>query len=78
MKIIEANSPRFECRSCKSILEIEPQDVAVGYFGANYGGDTPEREYYVTCPICGTDKILRSGEISPAARKAADNKENRQ
>jgi C4-type Zn-finger protein len=65
----------FECSGCKSRLVAELEDVQVGYFGANYGGDRPERTYYITCPVCGTDKTLRHNEVTPKARAMADKKE---
>lgn len=67
----------FECRSCKSQLVAESGDVQVGYFGANYGGDTPDREYYVTCPVCGTIRILKYNELNPKVRAEADKKDRR-
>jgi hypothetical protein len=79
MRVIEEKpfNVEFECRCCKSKLQAEPEDVKIGYFGANYGGDTPDREYYVTCPVCGTDKILKHNELTPKVRELADSKEKK-
>lgn len=79
MKVVRVSSPGFEftCRKCKSVLVAEADDVLVGYFGANYGGDTPSREYYVTCAVCGTIRILKYHELTPNMRAAADKKERR-
>lgn len=78
MKILDAKpfAYLFECHKCGSQLEAEAEDVQVGYFGANYGGDRPERTYYVTCPVCGTDKTLGVDELTPAVRQLADGKES--
>jgi DNA-directed RNA polymerase subunit RPC12/RpoP len=67
----------FECRGCKSQLVAEIGDVKVGYFGANYGGDSPEREYYVDCPVCGTHRILKYNEVTPKVREQADKTDRR-
>lgn len=40
----------FECRGCKSQLVAKIGDVRIGYFGANYGGDTSDREHNETTP----------------------------
>jgi hypothetical protein len=45
----------FECRSCHTKIEAGIDDIECAYFGANYGGDSPQLDYYVTCPVCGTD-----------------------
>ena len=67
----------FVCRVCKSQLVAEIGDVKVGYFGANYGGDTPDREYYVDCPVCGTHRILKYNELTPKVREQADKTDRR-
>lgn len=79
MKVVEEKpfGVEFECRCCKSRLLAEADDVKVGYFGANYGGDSPSREYYVTCVVCGTDKTLKHNELTPKVRELADNKEKK-
>jgi C4-type Zn-finger protein len=79
MKIVDEKPFNFgfECRVCKSQLVAEIDDVKVGYFGANYGGDTPDREYYVTCPVCETDRILKYNETTPKVRQRADRTDRR-
>jgi|GEM_PF-3567571 len=79
MKIVQERPFNYEftCRSCKSQLIAEAEDVLVGYFGANYGGDRPERLYYVTCSVCGTDKTLEDGKVPPKVRAMADLKEEK-
>ncbi len=79
MKIIEEKpfNFAFECRGCKSQLVAEAEDVSVDYFGPNYGGDSPTRGYYVTCPVCGTDKVLEYSQTTPKVRELADSKEKR-
>ena len=79
MKIIEEKPflKRYKCRECKSTLEADIDDVQVGYFGANYGGDTPDREYYVECPVCGDERILKDSEVTGKVRRVADAKEKR-
>lgn len=67
----------FECRGCKSQLVAEITDVKVGYFGANYGGDSPDREYYVSCLVCGTDRILKYNETTPKVREQANKTDRR-
>ncbi len=79
MKIVDEKpfNFRFQCRSCTSRLVAEIDDVKVGYFGANYGGDTPDREYYVECPVCGTTRILKYNETTPKVRERADRTDRR-
>jgi len=62
----------FECRGCRSQLVAEIADVKVGYFGANYGGERPVRKYYVSCPVCGTDRVLEYNQTTPKVREQAD------
>lgn len=64
----------FTCNGCGSQLIAEIDDVKVGNFGAGYGGDLPERGYYVTCPVCDTDKKLDRSETTPKVRQVADEK----
>jgi hypothetical protein len=79
MKIVDEQPFNYEftCRGCKSQLIAEADDVLVGYFGANYGGDLPDRQYYVTCPVCETDKTLKHGDVTPRVRAMADRKEKK-
>lgn len=80
MKIVDEKpyGIEFNCQACKSQLIAEIDDVKVGYFGANYGGDVPTRQYYVECPVCGTHRILKYSELTPKVRETADRKEKRQ
>lgn len=75
MKIVDGKpfEYQFACRACKSELIAEADDIQIGYFGPNYGGETPERRYYVTCPVCGTDHVLPFTP-PPNVRHAADRK----
>lgn len=79
MRIVNAKPYEFEfeCRDCGSKLIAEADDVKVGYFGANYGGDSPERQYYVQCPICGTQRVLHENQTTPDVRKSADRTDRR-
>ena len=62
----------FECRSCHTKVEAGVDDVECAYFGANYGGDSPELGYYVVCPVCGTDNESRwKVSIPPKAKEGA-------
>jgi len=65
----------FECEGCKSRLNAEADDVRVGYYGANYGGDQPTRGYYVICPVCETEKRLKDTDVPPKVRTLAKLKE---
>ncbi len=61
MKVITPAASEFKrltCNTCKAVLEIDIADVKIGYFGANYGGETPDKEQYVECPECGNNVIL--------------------
>jgi len=66
---------KFTCKGCKAKLAAETNDVVVGYFGSNYGGDRPTREYYVECPRCGTDHKLDRNKIPMMVRQKADQKQ---
>jgi len=52
-------SGMLQCRACPAILEIHTDDVRIGFFGANYGGDSPEQKFFVECIVCGTENIVR-------------------
>lgn len=79
MKVVDEKpfGIEFVCQVCKSKLIAEADDVKVGYFGANYGGDSPERKYYVECAVCGTIRILKISEITPKVRERADRTDRR-
>jgi uncharacterized protein YlaI len=65
----------FECESCKSRLQAEADDVRIGYYGANYGGERPVRGFYVKCPVCETEKRLEDSDVPPKVRTLAQLKE---
>ena len=44
--------------SCGAELVCYQEDLKVGSFGANYGGDTPERLPYFECPCCAKEITL--------------------
>ena len=67
----------FKCKGCKAKLAADEDDVQVGYFGANYGGDSPSREYYAECPRCGTEHKIPFSKIPLLVRQKADDKENK-
>lgn len=77
MEVIEDNftingwGPGFTCGGCKSVLKLSEADVEIGFFGANYGGDRPEREYCYTCVLCGKDNII-SSHIPAYIKKVVD------
>lgn len=65
MKVVEDRSMqgdfpiRWDCKGCHSTIEADdPADVKMGWFGANYGGESPDKELYLACPICGSSRIL--------------------
>ena len=61
----------FTCRLCKSELEAEAADVKQGYFGANYGGDVPQRRFYVDCAVCGDTHQIHDSIVPPDVQEAA-------
>ncbi|HEY9585581.1 MAG TPA: hypothetical protein VJJ02_03270 [Candidatus Paceibacterota bacterium] len=78
MKVLERKpwSWVFNCKGCGSKLEAEPGDVVVGYFGGSYC-ENGDREYYVSCPECGTDTIVTRSKLTAAVTKSADAKEKK-
>lgn len=74
MKVLEELPYGFEftCDGCGSRLAAEASDVKVGYFGPSWGGETPERHYYVTCVVCGTNRLLESDQLTPRVQELAD------
>jgi len=61
MKVIESgqfNPKRILCPRCKAVLEYNREDVQEAWFGANYGGESRQKEQYITCPECGADHVL--------------------
>lgn len=79
MKIVDEKpfSVQFVCTGCGSTLEAEAEDVQMGHFGGNYGGDRGERRYYVTCPVCETVKFLEEDKVPPKVRNLADRASDR-
>lgn len=43
------------CGGCKAELQATEDDMKVGQFGANYGGDSPDPGIYFECPVCDSD-----------------------
>lgn len=80
MKNPDGSAPKFEYKfkctrkGCKKTFIAEADDVDVAYFGQNWGGDKRAREYYVQCPSCGTDHIIKES-LPDAVREKADAKE---
>lgn len=64
-------SHTFVCRRCQAVAEAETADVRFGYFGANYGGESPQPAFYVVCPACGSNHFLADAAITPNVAKAA-------
>ncbi len=60
------------CGSCEAELEATEADFAVGYFGANYGGDTGEPGLYFLCPIC--DDTVRVSDAPQSLLNRIQNK----
>jgi len=62
---------KLTCRKCESVLEAEKTDVEYAWFGASYGGDRREKEYYVTCPVCETDNFVPKDLLTQSVKDAA-------
>jgi C4-type Zn-finger protein len=62
MEVVEFKY-EFTCLGCGAKLRAAQSDVKTGYFGANYGGDTPYKALYVTCPVCDRDHELRDVKL---------------
>ena len=58
------------CKRCESVLEVELEDISGGWFGANYGGDSPDYHIHVECPVCGNN-IFISEDIVPKDKRVA-------
>lgn len=68
MKILEGPAQwtmQVACRQrhCGTKLEIEASDVQWGAFGANYGGESAELRFYVSCPSCGHEIFLQESDV---------------
>lgn len=74
VKIVEekAFGLQFVCAKCSSTIEIACEDVLVGWFGANYGGETPDKKYYVCCPVCEKSRLLKYNELNDKVRRLAE------
>jgi hypothetical protein len=62
MKILEA--PKFEvrvcCEACGALLLVEEGDeIRHGTFGRDYRGDGGTLKYYVLCPRCDSNVVIR-------------------
>ncbi len=68
MKVIKAKSWMiYECGGCKSKLEADIGDVWCSA-GTDISG-TYDEDYYITCPVCGTNRHLSYKEVPPKAKK---------
>lgn len=54
----------FDCAGCHSDVVAGVADVRYAWFGANYGGDRPEKRYFVPCPSCGHDNMLPYAKVT--------------
>lgn len=79
MKIIDEKpfNVQFVCVGCSSTLEAEAEDVTMGRFGGDYGGGIGKIRYYVTCPVCYTQKFLDEDKVPPKVRDMANRKYHR-
>lgn len=62
---------RFNCPNCLSHLEASPTDVEYAWFGANWGGESPEKRFYVSCPICGENNFVPNDKLTNAIEQQA-------
>lgn len=68
MKVLDAKPwLLFKCAGCKSKLEADVSDVKC-HAGRDISGCYGE-DYYVKCPVCGTERSLSYEEVPPIARK---------
>lgn len=49
--------------TCGAELVAFREDLKIGGFGANWGGDTPERLPYFECPCCFKNITLNWGQV---------------
>ena len=72
MKIVDEKpfNFEFECRGCKSKLAAEPKDVRMSTSDEG-------REYYVTCPLCGTYREVPYQFLTPKVLAMADRRGRR-
>jgi hypothetical protein len=64
----------YRCQ-CGAELQVEEEDVSLAYFGANYGGDTPQLGAYYECCVCGRDNEI---DVPPRVWKAAQAKREKE
>ena len=74
MKIVQGREPGYEftCEFCTAVLIASAEDIRVGYFGVNYGGDRPERLYYTECGVCSRIHKIPAHYLGEALRAHAD------
>ena len=66
MKVLETPpewTAEVTCR-CETKLQLFENDLLTGHFGPNWGGETPEKRPYVTCPHCKDDIQLKWADTS--------------
>jgi hypothetical protein len=75
MKVITDNrdgwTTQVECHDCKSVLEIDENDLKRGLFGGNYAESGTHR-FYVECPLCDADVSFKSGELPRYIERATE------
>jgi hypothetical protein len=59
------------CQPCGAGLLVEMGDVLVGHFGPSWGGETPERDIYCQCSVCGSH-IRLGPDVPPLVDKQAE------
>lgn len=75
MKVI--NGPkewswRFDCSGCGTVCEAALGDIEWAMFGAaHYAGDSGDKRYYATCPVCGSDNFLPEEKLTPLVERTA-------
>jgi Zn finger protein HypA/HybF involved in hydrogenase expression len=76
MKIVDEKpfNYEFKCRQCSSRLIAEIDDVRVGDFGSS---DMSHYKYYVVCPVCHADHVLKDSLVPPHVRNVANKKGRR-
>lgn len=70
MKVIQGPTKwqtEIKCR-CGAVLQVDDDDVTTRFFGASWGGDTPEEKTCVICCVCGETIEL---EVPPRIERAA-------
>lgn len=44
-----------DCPGCKASLEATAVDMKIVSFWPNWGGETPDKDLYFSCPVCDYD-----------------------